>query len=118
MSDTLQIRGIQPLSWGTTVIDGYVNESQGEDETTGEHLIDDEGGDVVCQITGFGLKADVTLEVIPKSSVTPPVASDIFNYGDKSITILGIMKKRIKKDVEKWTIKGNRFPGVSLSEGP
>lgn len=116
MSDTLQIRGIQPLAWGTQTISGYVNESSTEDETTGQFLIEDEVGDVCTEITGFGMKADVTLEVIPKDTVTsPPVASDIFTYGSKKITILSISKKRVKKDVEKWTIKGNRFPNVALT---
>jgi hypothetical protein len=60
----------------------------------------------------------VSLEVIPKSTVTtPPVAGDIFAYGvtPKYITILGISKKRNNKSVEKWTIKGNRFPNIDLS---
>jgi hypothetical protein len=58
----------------------------------------------------------VTLEVIPKSTITtPPAVSEVFTYGSKKITITGIDKKRLKKDVEKWTIKGNRFPNVALT---
>ena len=110
------IRGIQPLAWGTQVITGYVNEGSTEDESTEELIIEDEAGDACTQITGFGMKADVTLDVIPKSTVTtPPAAGEIFTYGSKKITILTISKKRIKKDVEKWSIKGNRFPNITLT---
>jgi hypothetical protein len=112
LTSCIVLRSIHP----TRDITGYVNESTGEDETGGQLVIDDEGGDVITEITGFGLKTDVTLEVIPKSTVgTPPAVGDVFTYGAKKITILGVSKKRIKKDVEKWTIKGDRFPGIALT---
>ena len=107
------ILGIQPLKFGTTTMDGFVIESFGEDETSQELVIEDEGGDVITQIGNFGLKSEVTLEVIPKSAATRPAMFDLFEYGDKSLNILGLSIKRLKKDVEKWTIKGNVYPGVT-----
>lgn len=109
------IRGIQPLSFGTVVTTGFVTESMGEDDSGGQVLIEDEGGDFCTEITGFGLKTDVTLEVIPKSTATKPAQGEIFTYGAKKITVLGVNAKRVKKDVEKWTIKGDRLPNVSLA---
>ncbi|HEX8310616.1 MAG TPA: hypothetical protein VF614_04805 [Chthoniobacteraceae bacterium] len=116
----LNTRGIQPLAWGTTVTTGYVTETQGEDDSTEELIIDDEAGDVATHITGFGLKTDVNLDVIPKSTITtPPVAGDIFSYGPtgsvKKCVIITISKKRVKKDVEKWSIKGVRHPNITLT---
>lgn len=116
---SLQIRGIQPLAWGTVVTTGYVTESTSEDESTQEAFITDEVADEVTQITGFGVKTDTTLEVIPKSGTVAPVVSDVFTYGTspdtKSITIITISKKRVNKDVEKWSIKGNAFPNIDLT---
>ncbi len=108
------IRGIQPLSFGTQTITGYVNDTTSEDQSTEELVIEDELGDIITQITGFGVKHDVTIEVIPKSSVSSPAAADVFTYGASKIVIITISKKRVKKDVEKWTIKGMRYPGINL----
>lgn len=111
----LQTKGsFVPLSWGTVTLTGYVVESADEASSTGEHLIEDEIGDTVTQITKFGLKDEVTIEVIPATAIAPPVPGDVFTYDGKKLTILTIAKKRVKKDVQKWTITGNRFPGVSL----
>jgi len=122
---TPKIRGIQPLAWGNFTIDGYVNESTGEDTSTEEELIADEQAQTITQVTGFGMKTDVTLEVIPKAKnqagedVTAPNPSDIFTYGAapniKSITVISVSSKRTNKGVMKWTIKGNRFPDVPLT---
>lgn len=114
------IRGIQPLSFGTQVTTGYVTESVTEDDSGGQVLIEDEGGDVVTEITAFGLKTEASLEVIPKTAAVRPVQGDVFAYGptgsQQKITVLSISAKRVKKDVEKWSIKGDRFPGVSLDD--
>jgi hypothetical protein len=110
------IRGIQPLSWGTIVTTGYVTESTSETEKTEEATIVNESGDVVTQIVGFGKMTDVTLEVIPKNDVgTPPAPGDVFTYGTRKIVILSIDKKTTSRDVEKWSIKGNRYPDISLT---
>lgn len=106
------ILGIVPLKFGTTVMSGYVVESFGEDQTTQEFIIEDEIGDVITQIGNFGIKSEVTLEVIPKESAVRPDVFDLFAYADKSLNILSLSIKRMKKDVEKWTIKGNVYPAV------
>jgi hypothetical protein len=78
-------------------------------------VIDDEGGDIITQISNFGNKSEVTISVIPKSATTRPAMSALFSYGDKVLNVLGLSIKRMKKDVEKWTIKGNVYPGVAPS---
>lgn len=109
------IRGIQPLKFGSTAITGYVNESATDDVTSDELTIEDEIGDIITQIAGFGEKSDVTIEVIPLSAATEPAQGAIFTYGTKKIVVLGVSKKEVKKDVVKWTIKGMRYPGVTLT---
>jgi len=104
-----------PLKWGTTTISGYVVEGLGETDTTGESTIEDEIGDVVTQIVDFGKMTDVSIDVIPDEDAVEPDAGDIFSYGSKAIVISSIDKKQAKKDVEKWSIKGKRYPGVDLS---
>ena len=117
MSEAVDIQGtFTPLKWGTTNISGYVVESDDETESTEQKTIEDEGGHTVTDISKFGRKTERTIEVIPASSVTtPPAAGEVFTYGAKKIRIISIQKKRVKKDVEKWTIKGNSFPGVTLT---
>lgn len=115
----LNIRGIQPLSWGTVSTTGFITESINESTKTDETLVVDEGGDPVIQITGFGVKTDVTLEVIPKATgATLPVVGDVLTYGPDpgtSIVVITIDVKRVSKDVQKWSIKGDYFPTIDLS---
>jgi len=117
----LNIRGIQPIAWGTITTTGFLTESINASDKTDEKIIDGDDGDQAIQITGFGLKTDVTLEVIPKSSVdAPPVCGDVFGYGPTGddqilITIISIDRKKMNKDVEKWSIKGNFMPTITLT---
>ena len=108
------IRGIQPLSFGATVTAGFVTESTTDDDSTEEILFEDEIGDIVTQVTGIGVKGEITLEVMPKAGTTPPVPGDVLTYGSQKVTIISISKKRVKKDVQKWTIKGTRYPLITL----
>lgn len=109
------IRGVQPLAWGTETITGVVVDSSTRDASTEEFVIEDEDGQIITQIVGFGEKTEYTWEIIPKSSFTsPPDKGDIFTVGSEKSVILNISKKRVKKDVEKWTIKSVAYPGISL----
>lgn len=108
------IRGIQPLSFGATVTTGFVTESTTDDDSTEEILIENEIGDIVTQITNIGVKGEITLEVMPKQGTSPPTVGDILTYGSQKVVIITISKKRVKKDAEKWTIKGTRYPLISL----
>jgi hypothetical protein len=113
------IRGIQPLQWGTKTSTGYVIESFTDDGTSGEFIIEDENGDIVTQILGFGEKREITLEVIPKTAITKPAAGDLFTYGTGlsaiALNVINISDKAVKKDVVKWTIKGTIYPNVTPS---
>jgi hypothetical protein len=112
------IRGLQPLQWGTTAITGYVVENIGNDQSGGEFTIENEGGDTVTQITGFSVKNEVTVEVVPLTATVKPAAGDLFTYGTTTISIISVSEKEVKKDVVKWTIKGTFYPLVDLTPGP
>lgn len=107
------IKGIQPLKFGTTTTTGYVVETYTGDETTQELLIEDEGGDVITQISGFGNKDDIVVEVIPKTAAVRPTMGQLLTIGGTALNVLGVQRKQMKKDVEKWTIKGTVYPGVT-----
>lgn len=107
------ILGVQPLKFGTTTTTGYVVDSTTEDESSEEFTIEDEGGNVVTQITAYGLKSEKTFEVIPKSSVTRPAAGTLITLGGIALNILSVSIKNVKKDVEKWTVKGTVYPGIT-----
>lgn len=114
----LNIRGIQPLSWGNVSTTGYLTESISDSKKTDESITVDDGGDPAIQVTGFGIRNDVTLEVIPKDATVAPEPGDVFTYGPSPgtlITVITIDKKTMSKDVEKWSIKGNYFPNIDLS---
>ena len=112
----VNIRGVQPLAWGTEVVTGYITESSNRDASTEEFTIKDEEGHIVTQITGFGEKTEFSFEFIPKSSITtPPVPGDIFTVGDEKFVLLRTPKKRAQGDVEKWSFSGVSYPGISLA---
>ena len=109
-------RGIVPLSFGTTTITGYVVETTSINHSGETATIQDEDGDYVAETSGFGLKAEVSLDVIPKSTATAPAVGDIFTYdSDQKIVISAVDIKKGNKDYQKWSLKGTRYPGVPLS---
>jgi hypothetical protein len=114
------IKGVQPLKFGTTVMSGYITEDFAADEKTDELVIEDETGNAVTQITNFGVKKECTVSVIPKTATARPKVADLFAYGEMliegnavvGVRILSIGLKQIRKDVEKWVIKGTLYVGV------
>jgi len=57
---------------------------------------------------------------IPMTETSPSpdslaAADALFSYGDQAINILSLAIKRMRKDVEKWTIKGSVYPGITPS---
>jgi hypothetical protein len=109
------IKGIQPLKFGTSTISGYVVEDFGGDLSTQELVIEDEGGDVITQIFNFGNKNEVTVSVIPKTATAVPALGDLFSYPGFAMNVLNLSRKHVRKDVEKWVLKGTVYPGVTPS---
>lgn len=107
------IKGVQPLSFGTVTTTGYVVDSTTEDESTQELVIEDEGGDVITQIIDWGNKNEVSVDVIPKTAAVRPAVADLITIGGIALNILGLSVKKVKKDVEKWTIKGTVYPLIT-----
>lgn len=119
----LKIRGIQPLNWGTQKATGYVTESTGADMTGTDAQIEDEDGEFITDISGIGIKEDLQIDVIPLSTIDPDTMArpgDTFTYGtapdEESMIIRSRSRKRVKKDVEKWTFKGQRFANIDSAE--
>jgi hypothetical protein len=107
------IKGVQPLKFGTTTTTGYVVDSYTGDESTQELVIEDEGGDIITQILGFGNKDEITVEVIPKTSTCARRWVCCSRSAAQRLTCSACSRKQMKKDVEKWTIKGTVYPGVT-----
>jgi hypothetical protein len=100
-----------PLKWGTTSISGYIVESD-DVEVSGESTqLTNEEGDVVTDISAYGIKESVTLGVIPLTSTTAPAPGDTFTYtvANLKIIVRSVRISRGKGAVEKWTITGERF---------
>jgi len=108
-------RGTAPLKFGVTVFTGYIVESSTRNATTENLVIDDEAGDQTTSITGFGLKNEITLEVIPKSGTSIPTVGSVLTYDSVEYEILTLDRKQVRKDVEKWSIKAQSFPTIDLS---
>ncbi len=111
------IRGVQPLKWGTNAADGFIVESVDNSRNGQEVTIEDETGEVVTHISGFGVTNAISISVIPLSTValTLPNPGDVFTWGTDSTIIVSIDKKQVRKDVEKWSIKGKSFDAIALS---
>lgn len=112
--------GVAVLSFGTTTITGYVVESV--NETTGSEsvLVYDEDNAVVADINTHGINTQVELTVIPKSGTTAPEPGDVFTYtsetyGSKNISVIEVQPSSNNKDVTRWTIRGHRHPGITLT---
>jgi hypothetical protein len=85
------IKGVQPLKFGTTTTTGYVVDSYTGDETTQELVIEDEGGDIITQILGFGNKDEITVEVIPKTATSRPTMGVLLTIGGTALNVLGLL---------------------------
>jgi hypothetical protein len=114
------VRGVVPLQFGVVVTTGFITENISDRHTGGKLNIEDENGDIATNITGFGLMREVTLEVIPKSAVTAgvPAVGDVFAWGPSGslqymIVDEDVEVKQVKKNVEKWTIKGHIYPNIT-----
>lgn len=114
------IDGIQPLGFGTTTVAGYVVEGITEPTTSESLQISDEDGDWITDINAYAIMTEVELEVIPKVSTVAPVMGDTFTYTSKThgagqkITVKEISAAEVQKDVVKWSIKGSRYPAITL----
>lgn len=112
--------GVALLAFGTTTITGYVVETVTENTTSESIQIPDEDGQIITDIHSFGIATSVELSVIPKTSTTAPAIGDTFTYtsetfGSKKITIKEISASSAQKDVTRWTIRGDRYPDITLS---
>ncbi len=108
-------RGTAPLKFGVTVFTGYIVTDSNRNAKTDQLLIDDEAGDPTTSITGFGLTNEITLEVIPKSGTAVPAVGSVFTYDSVEYEILTLDRKQVRKDVEKWSIKGWSAPTIDFS---
>ncbi len=117
MSDPI-IRGPKiPLAWSTVKATGYVVEKFDEDQKVDEVLIEDEDSQYVTEVTGLRRHSEMSLEVMPLSSVgTPPVAGEVFSYGaspdTKKFSVSSIKVARSKGQAVKWTLAGKFLPLV------
>lgn len=114
MPTAVTIRGVQPLAWGTSTITGYVVTGTTRDASTEEFTIKDEQGRVITEITGFGVKTEYTLEVIPKTATAVPLPGDVLTIGTEKGVILSLSRKNAETDVEKWSIKMVAYPDITL----
>lgn len=112
--------GTAILKFGTTTVAGYVIETVSENTTSESIQIQDEDGQYIADIHSFGEMTDVTISVIPLESTTAPSIGDTFTYtsetfGSKKITVKSIDVSSNHKDITRWTINGQRFPGITLT---
>jgi hypothetical protein len=114
MPGTINIKGVQPLAWGTETVAGYVTESSTRDVSTEEFTIKDEQGRIITQITGHGVKTEYTFEYIPKSATAVPAMGDVLTAGAEKMVLLSLSRKRIQDGPEKWSIKAVAYPEITL----
>lgn len=112
------IRGPKlPLAWSTEKATGYVVEKTDENKKTDQILLEDEDGQFCTEITKIRQIADYNIEVTPLSTISEsalPETGDIFTWGTKTMSILTISVQRVKGQVMKWIMTGNKAPGIPL----
>jgi hypothetical protein len=109
------IRGIQPLAWGVETLTGYVVAASTRDVSSEEFVIKDEEGDIITHISGFGVKTEFTIELIPKTATVEPAIASVVTVGSEKFVLVTLSKKRMEGDVEKWSMKGVSHPGITLT---
>lgn len=114
------VDGVAILSFGTTTITGYVVETVRESTTSESVQIADEDGQIVTDINNFGVATSVELTVVPKSATVAPAVGDTFTYtsethGSQKITVKEIEFSSANKDATRWTIRGDRYPGITIT---
>jgi len=112
------IAGTALLKFGTFTVTGYIVESESIEKQSEDLEIEDESGDIVSHVYDFAKKDEVTVECIVKASTAVPAIGAVFTMGDSPATkfrVLSVGRQRSKRDVEKWTIRGKGFPGITLT---
>ena len=119
MADSIyKLRGTkQPISFGVEKLDGFIVDAT-EETIEGEELeVENEEGDVVAHISGFGIRYKRTASVIPLVGATAPNPGDVFKIGeDFAFIVKSIKKARAKKDIEKWDLDGTWYPEIPINE--
>lgn len=105
----------QPISFGVEKLEGYIIDTT-EDSVEGEELeIENEDGNVVAHLSGFGIKYNRTASVIPLTGTIAPNPGDSFKIGDSfEFIVKSVKKSRARKDVEKWDLSGTYYPEVPM----
>lgn len=109
------VRGTAILKWGTNTLTGYIVADEEIEKTSESFQIENEIGDVVTDITSFGLKDTKTYNFVPLSAATLPTPGAIFTgpSSEKAI-IRSIRVIRQRKMPEMWRLTGEAFPEISL----
>lgn len=116
---SVKFRGTkQPISFGTTKMEGFIVDSQ-EDSVEGSELeITNEEGNVVGHFSGYGIKYSRSASVIPLVGATAPAPGDTFTIGTEadnfSFIVKTVKKSRAKADAEKWDISGTFYESVPM----
>lgn len=114
MSET--IRGQAILKWGTYTLTGYVVADEEIEKSAESFQIENEIGDVVTDITSFGLKDSKVYNFIPKSTATLPTPGAIFTGPNSEKAIIrSIRVIRQRKMPEMWRLTGESFPEITLA---
>ena len=112
-------RGIALLKFGTTTVAGYIVENR-DISIEGENLeIENEIGDVVTDISGFGIRKKKSVKLIPKASGSAqPTPGAVIEIGDSEKMVVKTFKtSNARKDVERWDIEGYEHPEITITTG-
>ena len=105
----------QPISFGVEKLEGFIVDAT-EETIEGEELeVENEEGDIVVHISGFGIRYKRTASVIPLVGAKSPIPGDEFKIGeDFSFIVKSVKKARAKKDIEKWDLEGTYYPEIPM----
>ena len=110
-------RGTAVLKFGTNTLSGYVVTDE-ELTTEGESFqLEDEGGDVITDISGFRVSTNKVFNFVPfATGASFPANGAIFTGPNSEKGIVRTARKiRTRKVPEAWRIECVEFPGISLA---
>jgi len=109
------IRGQAILKFGTNTLSGYIVADEEIEKVDENFQIENEAGDVVTDIAGFGQRTTATYNFLPLSTAVEPTPGAVLTGpGGLRVVVRTVRRIRARKMPEMWRLTGAAYPLVAL----
>ncbi|MDF3056801.1 MAG: hypothetical protein K0R17_1016 [Rariglobus sp.] len=108
-------RGTAILKFGTYTIASRIVSDSDTGISGQKTLVDDESGQNVTHISGFGLEGQHTITVIPLAAAVAPEIDTVISYNGQAGVLLSLNKVNVRRQVEAWRMVIDFIPGITYA---